>query len=46
MLAGREPNQTIREDLRRLKQLLEAGEIPAAVPLEMPGIPGIGAREA
>jgi uncharacterized membrane protein len=29
---GREPAQTIREDLRRLKQLLEAGEIPIAVP--------------
>lgn len=28
-LFGREPAQTIREDLRRLKQLLEAGEIPA-----------------
>ena len=27
-LFGREPSQTIREDLRRLKQLLEAGEIP------------------
>jgi len=27
---GREPSQTIREDLRRLKQLLEAGEIPVA----------------
>jgi uncharacterized membrane protein len=27
---GREPSQTIREDLRRLKQLLEAGEIPRA----------------
>jgi uncharacterized membrane protein len=26
-LFGEEPNQTIREDLRRLKQLLEAGEI-------------------
>jgi uncharacterized membrane protein len=25
---GREPHQTIREDLRRLKQVLEAGEIP------------------
>lgn len=25
---GREPSQTIREDLRRLKQLLEAGEVP------------------
>jgi uncharacterized membrane protein len=28
MVFGREPSQTIREDLRRLKQLLEAGEIP------------------
>ena len=27
---GREPSQTIREDLRRLKQLLEAGEIARA----------------
>jgi uncharacterized membrane protein len=27
-LFGREPSQTIREDLRRIKQLLEAGEIP------------------
>jgi len=27
-LFGREPSQTIREDLRRFKQLLEAGEIP------------------
>jgi uncharacterized membrane protein len=26
-LFGREPSQTIREDLRRLKQLLEAGEL-------------------
>jgi uncharacterized membrane protein len=25
---GREPHQTIREDLRRLKQVMEAGEIP------------------
>jgi uncharacterized membrane protein len=30
MLAGREPSFTIREDLRRLKQILEAGEIPRA----------------
>jgi hypothetical protein len=30
MLAGREPSQTIREDLRRLKQILEAGEVPVA----------------
>jgi uncharacterized membrane protein len=29
-LFGREPSQTIREDLRRLKQLLEAGEIARA----------------
>lgn len=29
-LAGREPAQTIREDLRRLKQILEAGEIARA----------------
>jgi uncharacterized membrane protein len=37
-LAGREPNQTIREDLRRLKQLLEAGEIPVG---GSPGAPEI-----
>lgn len=30
-LFGREPSQTIREDLRRFKQLLEAGEIPTAI---------------
>jgi len=29
-LFGRNPAQTIREDLRRFKQLLEAGEIPTA----------------
>jgi uncharacterized membrane protein len=29
-IAGREPSQTIREDLRRMKQLIEAGEIPRA----------------
>lgn len=28
---GEEPNQTIREDLRRLKQLMEAGEIATTV---------------
>ena len=28
--SGREPSQTVREDLRRLKQLLEAGEFPHA----------------
>jgi uncharacterized membrane protein len=27
---GREPSQMIREDLRRLKQLLEAGELAQA----------------
>lgn len=30
-LFGREPSQTIREDMRRLKQLLEAGEIPTPI---------------
>jgi uncharacterized membrane protein len=30
-LFGREPSQTIREDLRHFKQLLEAGEIPRAM---------------
>jgi len=29
-LFGREPSQTIREDLRHFKQLLEAGEIARA----------------
>jgi uncharacterized membrane protein len=29
-MLGREPSQTIREDLRRVKQLLEAGEIARA----------------
>jgi uncharacterized membrane protein len=29
-LFGREPGQTIREDLRRFKRLLEAGEVPRA----------------
>ena len=29
-LFGQEPSQTVREDLRRLKQLLEAGEVPSA----------------
>jgi uncharacterized membrane protein len=28
---GEEPNQTIREDLRRFKQLMEAGEIATTV---------------
>ena len=34
---GREPSQTIREDLRRLKQLLEAGEVPRATPERVRG---------
>ena len=29
-LFGREPSRTVREELRHLKQLLEAGEIPRA----------------
>lgn len=33
-LFGREPSQTVREDLRRLKQLLEAGEFPHATAKE------------
>ena len=36
MLFGREPSQTIREDLRRVKHLLEAGEVPRAY-AETPG---------
>jgi uncharacterized membrane protein len=31
-LFGRAPSQTIREDLRRFKQLMEAGEAPQAQP--------------
>ena len=33
-LFGRAPSQTIREDLRHFKQLLEAGELAQAVPSE------------
>jgi uncharacterized membrane protein len=36
-LFGREPSQTIREDLRRLKQLLEAGEVPRSGSPELAG---------
>ena len=36
-LLGREPSQTIREDLRRLKQLLEAGEVPRATSQRVSG---------
>jgi uncharacterized membrane protein len=32
---GREPSQTIREDLRRFKQLLEAGEVARATPRDV-----------
>lgn len=32
---GREPSQTIREDLRRFKQLLEAGEVARATPQDV-----------
>jgi uncharacterized membrane protein len=39
MAAGREPSQTIREDLRRLKQLLEAGEVPTATRHDTPRSP-------
>ncbi len=39
MLAGREPSRMIREDLRRLKHLLEAGEVPCATAAE-PGLVG------
>jgi uncharacterized membrane protein len=35
---GHEPSQTIREDLRRLKQLLEAGEPARATPQDVEGI--------
>ena len=31
-MLGREPSQMIREDLRRFKQLLEAGEVARATP--------------
>jgi uncharacterized membrane protein len=37
MLAGREPSYTIREDLRRLKQILEAGEVPRASGSDLAG---------
>jgi uncharacterized membrane protein len=36
-LFGDEPSQAIREDLRRLKWLLEAGEIPRATEQQKPG---------
>jgi uncharacterized membrane protein len=31
-ILGRKPSQTIREDLRRIKQILEAGEIARSTP--------------
>ena len=36
-LFGDEPSQAIREDLRRLKWILEAGEIPRATETQQPG---------
>jgi uncharacterized membrane protein len=36
-ILGEEPSQTIREDLRRLKWILEAGEIPRATEAQEPG---------
>jgi uncharacterized membrane protein len=36
-MLGGEPSQTIREDLRRLKWILEAGEIPRANETQEPG---------
>jgi uncharacterized membrane protein len=36
-ILGDEPSQTIREDLRRLKWILEGGEIPRANELQHPG---------
>jgi uncharacterized membrane protein len=33
-LFGRAPSQTIREDLRRFKQMMEAGEVAQAQPSE------------
>jgi uncharacterized membrane protein len=41
-LFGREPQQTIREDLRRFKQLLEAGETAKAA--GTPGVPAGAGR--
>ena len=41
-VTGSNPSQTVREDLRRLKQILEAGELARATPADMPtpGYPG------
>jgi uncharacterized membrane protein len=36
-ILGRDPSRTIREDLRRLKQILETGEITRATPLSGSG---------
>jgi uncharacterized membrane protein len=46
MLFGREPSQTIREDLRRLKQIIEAGEVPRAVPGRPAEVPPASRVEA
>jgi uncharacterized membrane protein len=46
MLFGKEPSQTIREDLRRLKQLIEAGEIARSRPDIPSEVPAAGRVEA
>jgi uncharacterized membrane protein len=43
-LFGREPSQTIREDLRRLKQIIEAGEVPRAMPARPADVPPASPR--
>jgi uncharacterized membrane protein len=35
-VTGSNPSQTVREDLRRLKHVLEAGELPRATAADMP----------
>jgi len=46
MLFGKAPSQTIREDLRRLKQLLEAGEVARSKPDLPAEVPPAGRIEA
>jgi uncharacterized membrane protein len=38
-LFGAEPSQTIREDLRALKHVFEAGEVPRATASDRTGAP-------
>jgi uncharacterized membrane protein len=45
-LLGRAPAQTIREDLRRMKQLVEAGEVARATPDRPADVPDAGQVEA